>query len=144
MAITKTKKCGYCKLELPISAFHKSPTHKGGYMWSCKKCNNKKRTIRRRRNPDLLKNEKLRETFGITLDDYKEILLKQNGVCAICGRPETSTYKGKLRHLSVDHDHKTDKVRGLLCNDCNVALGWFRDDIKVLQDAAKYLTLHKM
>lgn len=63
----------------------------------------------------------------------------QNGVCAICGNGETSK---RQRSLSVDHDHETGAVRGLLCNRCNPMLGYARDDIAILQAAISYLQTH--
>ena len=139
----QTKVCSTCCTRKLFSDFSKRKETKDGLHYVCKKCANESRNKRRRENPLVLKDEKLRETFGITFEDYKQILLKQDGVCAICGHPETSTYKGKLRYLSVDHDHKTGQVRGLLCNDCNVGLGWFKDDIRVLKDAIRYLVFWK-
>ena len=71
--------------------------------------------------------------FGLTFELYAEMEKKQKGRCAICGgRP------GK-RRLHIDHDHKTKKVRGLLCTRCNVGLGMFRDNIKLMEKGAKYL-----
>src|SRR6185437_14192734 len=58
--------------------------------------------------------------YGVTHDDYMEMLAKQNGVCAICNLPERSA---KTAALSVDHDHSTGKVRGLLCVRCNAMIG---------------------
>ncbi len=74
--------------------------------------------------------------YKITIDDYANILAKQNGVCAICRKEET----GHKRRLSVDHCHSTSKVRGLLCNSCNNGLGRFNDDINLLAKAIGYLS----
>ena len=63
---------------------------------------------------------------------------KQNGVCAICGNPETATSHGTIRRLSVDHDHETGEVRGLLCSKCNFALGLFYSE-GLLNSAKDYL-----
>ncbi len=79
------------------------------------------------------------QRFGVTLKEYQEKLVSQHGVCAICGKPETSTFNGKLRNLSIDHNHITKKPRGLLCNDCNVMLGWAHEDVSILLNAVKYL-----
>jgi hypothetical protein len=78
----------------------------------------------------------LKHRYGITLDVYKEMLEFQNGVCAICGKPET--IKRKTR-LSVDHCHDTLKVRGLLCDQCNKGLGNFKHNKELLSKALKYL-----
>ena len=98
-----------------------------------------KRRIKEYRNkhPDRVKQTArkvhLMKKFGITQEDYLQILAQQNGVCAICGHPP------KKRNLAIDHDHKTGKIRGLLCYMCNYGLGVFRDDIKRLKAAANYL-----
>lgn len=57
--------------------------------------------------------------------DYDIMFIKQNGVCAICGRKETTKSGKPEPRLSVDHNHKTNKVRGLLCRKCNAEIGWF-------------------
>lgn len=80
------------------------------------------------------------KTYGITPADYKRLLLIQGGVCAICRQDETRTIKtGERRPLTVDHDHETGSVRGLLCSLCNTALGSFRDDAEILAAAIDYL-----
>lgn len=77
--------------------------------------------------------------YGITQDAYDNLLYKQNGVCAICGNPETVIIRGTLCPLSVDHDHDTGAIRGLLCSTCNSALGLFKDNIENLSNAIDYL-----
>jgi hypothetical protein len=94
----------------------------------------------RREHPELAKERdraralkyKLQE-HGLTLEQFQALLTKQNGVCAICG----SDNEGK--RLAVDHDHATEKVRGLLCSPCNFMLGSARDQSSVLRNAANYL-----
>lgn len=83
----------------------------------------------------------LRHTYGISLDEYNEILRSQNNLCAICG-PKNKYYKDKKVLLCVDHCHKRNKVRGLLCHSCNRALGLLKDDIEVLNSAITYLKKH--
>lgn len=61
----------------------------------------------------------LRYKYGLTQQDYDDLLASQNGVCAICGKPP-----GK-RRLHIDHCHQTELIRGLLCTGCNTRLGWF-------------------
>lgn len=63
-----------------------------------------------------------RKNYGITTEQYEEMLLAQGGRCAICGR--TQEEAGMRHRLHVDHDHETDRVRGLLCYRCNTAMGW--------------------
>jgi hypothetical protein len=80
------------------------------------------------------RNSRLKKNFGLTIDQYEEMLLSQGGVCKICHRPDPY---GK--RLAVDHCHKTGKNRGLLCIVCNQVLGKFEDDQKRFMAAAKYL-----
>ena len=81
----------------------------------------------------------LHTEYGITVERYAEMLKEQNGVCAICKQPETRIRNGRLQELTVDHDHKTEVVRALLCSACNCAIGYMRDDPQLLIAAAEYL-----
>lgn len=74
--------------------------------------------------------------YGITPTDYDALLKSQGGKCAICKRP-SSDFK---RRLHVDHDHTTNKIRGLLCVKCNQGIGYFNDCPELLQQARKYLS----
>ena len=85
-------------------------------------------------NPEKVRNSYYKKSFGITLDQYNEILEKQGGVCAICNEKDSN-----FVNLAVDHDHNTNKVRGLLCHLCNRALGMFKDDIIRIKNAIMYL-----
>ena len=71
--------------------------------------------------------------YGITLQEYLGMWQEQNGLCKICNKPS------KKVRLGIDHCHKTNKIRGLLCNSCNSGLGLFQDDSKILALAIKYL-----
>lgn len=89
----------------------------------------------RNNNKDKIKNSKLIIRYNINLDDYNNLLLKQNFKCAIC----TNILKeGRSTH--VDHCHSSKRVRGLLCNKCNLALGLLKDNISSLDRIFKYLT----
>jgi hypothetical protein len=82
----------------------------------------------------------LKTKFGITLEQYQEMFDAQGGVCAVCGKPETSkSNTGDDKLLAVDHDHKTGKVRGLLCHKCNAGIGHFDDNESLLDKAIRYL-----
>lgn len=81
----------------------------------------------------------LQDKFGISIEEYNSKLEQQNGVCDICGRPETAFRKGKLLPLSVDHNHRTNAVRGLLCNACNIGIGALQDNTEILTKAIVYL-----
>lgn len=95
-----------------------------------------------RKNPDARRKVDYKRKFGITLDEYNQMLKDQNGVCAICGLVETSKdhRTQEVRGLAVDHDHSTGMVRGLLCTRCNTAIGLLSDDPKLLLKAISYLT----
>lgn len=74
--------------------------------------------------------------------EYNELLAKQGGKCAICGCEEYIVGRGgEVKPLAVDHDHNTGKVRGLLCQNCNVGLGYFWDNPTWLLNAVRYLGL---
>ena len=75
----------------------------------------------------------LRHAYGITIEEYNALFIKQNGVCAICH----NSPNGKSLH--VDHDHNTGEIRGLLCWKCNAMLGNAGDSIKTFESAVQYL-----
>lgn len=81
----------------------------------------------------------LKRNYSISLDLYKDMFNSQGGTCAICNKPESKPRKNGAYHLSVDHNHVTGKIRGLLCNNCNRAIGMFKDDIDALKKAIEYL-----
>lgn len=70
------------------------------------------------------------------------MVIDQDNKCAICGKPETSTYMGKITSLCVDHDHKTGKTRKLLCNRCNVSLGIIENE-SFMKKAINYLSKYQ-
>jgi hypothetical protein len=84
----------------------------------------------------------LQNKFGLTLGEYGQMLVAQNGKCAICAGEEKSTRNGKVKALCVDHDHATGNVRGLLCSECNQMIGKAKDDRDILLAAVKYLDKH--
>ena len=88
----------------------------------------------REKNPSATHRHKLMYRYGMTLEDFNNLLGKQNGGCAICGKPEAV-----MPHLCVDHCHKSGKNRGLLCDKCNRGIGCFSDSAARLLAAAKYL-----
>jgi len=73
-------------------------------------------------------------TYGLSVPDFNRLLAQQNGVCAICREPEREE-----RSLSVDHDHRTGRVRSLLCSGCNKAIGFLRESPLLARAAATYL-----
>jgi hypothetical protein len=91
----------------------------------------------RARHPLTAKNSTLRRKYKLLLDDYLRLSEKYNACCWICKRHQTQV---PCQHICVDHDHKTGHVRGLLCRNCNTALGRFNDSISSLSSAIQYLT----
>jgi hypothetical protein len=133
------KWCNRCRLWLPHSAFYKVADKSRPYGLSgyCRDC------CRGSQSPVLQRASAFKRRYGITLAGYNALLEKQGGVCAICHQPQRETHKnGKAYMLAVDHDHSTGKVRGLLCNKCNQALGALSDSVTLLQRAIDYLTQH--
>lgn len=99
--------------------------------------------VARQRQRDTFRNQELKKKFGITLAQYRLMLAEQNGVCAICSQPETAVRAGKIKFLAIDHCHSTGKVRGLLCQSCNQAIGHLNDDTARLRAAIEYIERHK-
>lgn len=135
------KKCGGCGQVKPVSDFYRSAQKRDGY---CKKCRRirdrnrakKKRVLRYDQNQR--RDYKLRKLYGITLLEYNEMTKLQNGCCAICGSNEIRRIYGERPRLVVDHNHYTDKVRGLLCCSCNGRLSAIEDEQFMLL-AKRYL-----
>ena len=122
------KICRQCKKEKPDSEFNLHNSTSDGLHTYCKIC-----------HYEIKWENSLHLYFNLTVKQYELMLKSQNGKCAICCQPETMKLNGKIKRLSVDHCHRTGKVRGLLCNNCNTAIGKFNDDPELLRNAALYL-----
>lgn len=94
----------------------------------------------RKRYPKRHRRYYLKRTYGVTLDWYEETLEAQGGGCAICGRTDPGNKAHK--YLPVDHCHETGKVRAILCDPCNRALGYLGHDADLATKVAKYLATH--
>ncbi len=114
----------------------------------CKKC---RRSVRKHlsyanpANRDTWRNRHLTQTYGITVEAYKVMLVAQGGVCAICQQPSTrigGRYGKTPLSLVVDHDHVTRQVRALLCHPCNQGIGLMQESSTLLRQAAAYLEAH--
>lgn len=137
--------CSWCKQMKPQSDFHKDSSNKYGKAYYCKSCANEKsrifyKTIDKIKRRQVQRNAHLKRTFGITLEEFNTIYSNQEGLCNICSIPLQKI--GTYTH--VDHDHKTNKVRGILCTNCNRGLGHFQDNILNLKNAVKYLKKHSI
>jgi hypothetical protein len=91
--------------------------------------NHKEKAIKRSRK------HYLKVNYGITTEQYNQMFELQEGKCLICGKHQSELD----RPLCVDHNHETEKVRGLICNFCNLILGFANDDIIILENAIKYI-----
>ena len=114
------------------SAYHK------GYRVRKRNTLKEKDRLDRLANPSRYRRYKLKEYYGMSLEDYEQLHVAQNGLCASCGKPETMLLRGKLTWLAVDHDHITGKVRGLLCRNCNTAFGLLHEDINTVHKLLSY------
>ena len=81
----------------------------------------------------------LRRNYKMTLEEYQQIYADQNGKCKICGDIGFAITRNQRQLVVIDHCHSTGKVRGLLCHNCNRALGLFQDKISNLENAIRYL-----
>ena len=81
----------------------------------------------------------IRRKFGITINDYDSMLNSQNKVCAIC-KEKCNTGN----NLAVDHNHKTGRIRGLLCKNCNTSIGLLKENVEILENAIIYLSFYEL
>lgn len=134
-----TKTCKKCTTKFPNTNefFHKDKSQEDGLRTVCKLCvkilSHKNYIATRNKRVLWRKKSHLKYSYNISIEDYETLLAAQNGICAICGKEESH------RSLSVDHNHNTGAVRGLLCNNCNVAIGMLNDDPNLCIKASRYL-----
>lgn len=144
------KICKICQIEQNVENFYISRSLNKEYRKSyCKNCSTKKLAQWRHKNPiksrnhvkkwqkenpEKYRNSQLKRKYGISIEEYNELLKNQNNVCAIC-----EIHKPLELFLCVDHNHKTSKIRGLLCSNCNVAIGLLKDNPIFFDKASIYL-----
>ena len=122
---------GPCEKDRPITDFGlHSGTYDGLQSW-CRECRTKHS-----------RGQRLKAKFGITELEYNTMLEAQNGVCAICGQSETRIKFGRPTMLAVDHNHKTGKVRQLICSKCNMAIGLIDESPTRCDRIRDYLIQH--
>lgn len=120
------KRCSKCKIKKSLNQFYVADKNTGRLQPHCKSCIGKN-TLKHDRK------SKLKKLYNMTLAEYDKLFESQGGVCAICGKEQST------RRLDVDHDHKTGRIRGLLCHNCNTSIGLLCEDIQTLQSAINYL-----
>lgn len=138
------KKCNSCGETKSLDDFHNRTNRKSGKYSQCRDCNRKRvkewRKQNRKRAVDLVRKSYLKQTYGITEEQYYELLDKQNECCAICKRHASEFNK----RLAVDHEHGEGRptsgmIRGLLCEFCNRRLIGRHKDPELFRNAAEYL-----
>lgn len=154
-----TKACITCGETKPVDAFHANRREKDGRRRDCRSCFNAYQRVRwasgatsraavyerdqrwRQANPETVKlinrRSRLKQKYGITPERYDAMFAAQNGRCAACGTADSGD--PRFDTFSVDHDHETGEVRGLLCANCNRALGHVKDSVDTLMSLAAYL-----
>ena len=131
----EVKICTKCGLEKPIEQFQKDKQKKSGRRPDCGVCNTRQCVARAKLRREEVNFNNLKYSTGVSRKEYEELLANQKGVCAICSGSNIDP----KRKLSVDHDHKTGLVRGLLCTKCNFGVGYFDDNLELLDKAKTYL-----
>jgi len=147
-------KCNKCEKDLSADCYHKDQQRKFGRPVRCKDCTNadcrrNRDAVKSRQrakdwqasNRDRVRSNHLQNKYNMSTQDYERLFKEQKGLCKICGKPETNSHhRTKTPHsLAVDHDHRTGKVRGLLCALCNSGLGKFKESSQLLQRAKEYI-----
>lgn len=138
----QTMACSKCKKRQDIMEFHSGYFRDGRLSKWCNACR-LKRSDERKKHPSAPKAPgysrayTLQRKYGLTPEGYEELLRAQGGGCGVCGRRDS----GNAAHsyLVVDHDHTSNRVRGLLCDPCNKALGHLQDSEEILKMAIAYL-----
>ena len=134
------KTCLMCRETKEFTQFSLHKGCIGGRNTRCKSCRNQEV---RCKSGGMLGHNLLRYWPNLSaveaIAEYERLHQLQSGLCAICRGPETIKNHLGIRRLAVDHDHKTGKIRGLLCSHCNTAIGKFKDKVEYLIAAAIYL-----
>lgn len=138
MCEVKTKVCSKCKEDKSISEYHKRSNRPSGVRSQCKECYKKYPTALKRRD-NYMREYDLFKSYKITIEEYNSMLEEQKECCKICNTHISSLKDSRKKNFCVDHCHSTGKIRGLLCDSCNKAIGFFNDDISLLEKAIIYL-----
>lgn len=136
-----TKICKKCGCDKPLSEYSNKNAkgRKPALQPRCKTCANEDTLIwREQQSSDRLKDLYYKRNYGMSLEEFNFLLETQHGKCKLCYRDVSVEGLGPDRAV-VDHCHKNGHVRGILCNECNRALGYFHDNIQALENAVDYL-----
>lgn len=136
--------CGSCEKPKRKSSFYPEPSRAHGISSRCIKCDQEKNRALYKQNAEQRKAYRIRykarrrelhleQKWGMSISEYGAMCRAQNGLCAICGKAPLK------RQLAVDHDHATGAIRGLLCDSCNLGIGYFNDDPELMLAAIDYI-----
>lgn len=133
------KVCTKCKNIKDLEHFSSDSSKKDGKHPNCKECHYLQMSSYKKQNrkidPNKYKHRKLKERYGISLKEYEKLLEKQKHKCLICEK-----HKSKFNiALAVDHCHKTNKIRGLLCFNCNTKVGHVETNPEIYLKINSYL-----
>jgi hypothetical protein len=159
----ETKFCPSCKLSKSVDYFGKNKNRSDNLQVYCKECYNSKSRLEKQKHKekysqsnkiwretnkeklksrvryrDVDRNGELKRRYGISLEEYNNLLEEQNALCAICYCSVAENKKA----LFVDHNHTTNAVRGLLCHKCNTFLSLAKENIDILSSAILYIKKH--
>lgn len=165
--VAEAKVCSKCRLEKTVAEFHIDRSQKDNRKSACRSCTNQVKRrwrhdnanlVRQRRREEWSRNKatydkwnksdrrrqvilkhKCEKQYGITVEQFEQMLEANDGRCYICDKLPEEIPGHKHKRLGIDHDHKTGKVRGVLCTHCNAMLGSARDNIAILKRAIIYL-----
>jgi hypothetical protein len=129
----ESKICGKCSTIKPIEHFYENRRYKSGYASYCKECHS---NYYRYRDPQKRRLEAIKSKYGLSPEEYQALVKAANRTCQTCGTPEGDDKPSKL---VVDHCHATGRVRGLICDRCNRALGLVGDNTQTLLNLITYL-----
>jgi hypothetical protein len=131
--------CNKCNQTKPVTDFFKESQSIRGYRYSCKECEKPRFKKYREENREAVNNRRLnwnrKVNFNFPPELFNTRFEEQGNACAIC----KSTTAGGRGKFHADHDHETNQPRGVLCHNCNIALGNFQDNPEILAAAIEYL-----
>ena len=143
------KTCSKCKLNKNLNQFYVKVDGRMGRAAACIECTKKQTAEYKKKFPEAHRSRVRKYNYAkhnITIEQWENMLNKQGGVCAACGEQNSAE-----RNLHIDHDHSCCEgtyscgkcIRGLLCSQCNTALGLLGDDINKVMNLAAYLVSHE-
>ena len=133
------KACTQCHVEKPLTDFYKK-ANRSGFCAECKACHYERATRHRKANPERFflyhKKAGLKSKYGLALEEFNKLKEAQTNCCASCG---DAFERMENKCIQVDHCHVTGVVRGILCRNCNLALGYLQDNLTRIHNLASYV-----